>query len=138
MTRTVKSNSCCAPLTARCRSVSGVAPARIAKMTTEQEIVGRYIEFLGKARSGGNCLFKCDFCDQQFTGSLTRQKAHLLKIPKEGIRICSKIEPDKIKEINDELQKIAKKKELTSKHMLSDCTSCTSFVNFTLFVCRAI
>ena len=45
------------------------------------------------SKSGGNTRFKCNYCDENFVGSYSRVKAHLLKISGKGIRACPKVTP---------------------------------------------
>ena len=40
---------------------------------------------------GGNMCFRCHFCMNDFSGSYTRIRAHLLKIASAGISSCNKI-----------------------------------------------
>ncbi len=48
---------------------------------TLQELARTHVEVLGKG-TGGNTKFECIHCRKQFTGSLTRQLAHLTGIVK--------------------------------------------------------
>jgi hypothetical protein len=40
---------------------------------------------------GGNTKSECKFCEKVITGSYTRVRAHLLKIPNCGVSICKKV-----------------------------------------------
>lgn len=51
--------------------------------------------------SGGNRKWTCNYCDKKVTGSYSKVKAHLLKIPGHGVQPCMKITD----EIKDQIQK---------------------------------
>jgi Protein of unknown function (DUF 659) len=60
--------------------------------------------------NGGNWLFQCTFCNSKFKGSYSRVKAHLLKIPNQGIKICDKAptqERSKLKKLHRESEERA-------------------------------
>ncbi|KAF3783365.1 RDM1 protein [Nymphaea thermarum] len=62
---------------------------------------------------GGNVRFVCGFCQTAFVGSYTRVRAHLLKLPHFGIRACSKISTEKVREfkkLQEHADSIQKKK----------------------------
>ena len=40
---------------------------------------------------GGNAVLECKFCGKQISGSSTRIRAHLLKIPNQGVHICKQV-----------------------------------------------
>ncbi|XP_059659219.1 uncharacterized protein LOC132306039 [Cornus florida] len=61
---------------------------------------------------GGNFLFKCHFCNNEFKGSYTRVKAHLLQNTGMGIRICPKVTYQNIAE----MQKAIEEAELRIKN----------------------
>ncbi|XP_048131980.1 uncharacterized protein LOC115732504 isoform X2 [Rhodamnia argentea] len=61
--------------------------------------------------AGGNCSWKCNFCEKDFKSSYTRIRAHLLMISGRGIAKCGKVEKQDLlemerldKEVNDRLQ----------------------------------
>jgi hypothetical protein len=41
--------------------------------------------------NGGNAVIECKFCGKQISGSYTRIRAHLLKIPNQGVHICKQV-----------------------------------------------
>ena len=43
------------------------------------------------SKLGGNTRFKCNYCDQNFVGSYSKIKAHLLKISGQGIKAYIKV-----------------------------------------------
>ena len=56
----------------------------------------------GKKGGGGNCSWKCNFCNGHLTCTYFRVKAHLLGIPGCGIKCCTTIESPKRKELEKE------------------------------------
>ena len=44
-------------------------------------------------------MVNCSLYDFEFNGSYTRVRAHLLKIRREGVRICPKVNPSKLAEL---------------------------------------
>jgi len=54
---------------------------------TLQELARSHVQVLGKG-TGGNTKFECIHCRKQFTGSLTRQLAHLTGTSGNGIAAC--------------------------------------------------
>lgn len=70
--------------------------------TAEDDIspLWKYVTKIDKIGvGGGNCKFQCSYCQLIFNGSYTRVKSHLLKIPGQGIRGCSKVTPQDIQEM---------------------------------------
>ena len=55
-----------------------------------------------KKVGGGNCSWKCNFCNGHFTTTYFRVKAHLLGIPGCGIKCCTTIELAQRKELEKE------------------------------------
>ena len=55
-----------------------------------------------KGKGGGNCSWKCNICDDHFTSTYFRVKAHLLGIPGCGIKCCTTIESAQRKEMEKE------------------------------------
>ncbi|KAL6577316.1 hypothetical protein OROMI_011592 [Orobanche minor] len=53
---------------------------------------------------GGNTKIKCNFCNNEFVGSLSRTQAHLLKIKRQGVAICTKITVEVPRQIKKELE----------------------------------
>ena len=53
---------------------------------------------------GGNVPFVCNFCKKNFKGSHSRVKAHLLKIPREGIKACTKVTAGNMAEMQQLLE----------------------------------
>ena len=56
---------------------------------TPQEVARQHIKIHAKG-NGGNTKFTCNYCDKEFTGSLTRQLAHLTGTPGSGVSACQK------------------------------------------------
>ncbi|MFV0960810.1 hypothetical protein QML37_31415, partial [Klebsiella pneumoniae] len=56
---------------------------------TPEQPLWKEIEVITKPlRGGGNVKFVCSHCMKEFTGSYTRVKAHLLKLPGYGVKAC--------------------------------------------------
>jgi hypothetical protein len=63
----------------------------------------KYVTKHGKINGGGgNMLWQCNFCNRTHKSSYTRVRAHLLKLPGQGIGVCKKVT---IKDIS-EMQKL--------------------------------
>lgn len=55
---------------------------------------------------GGNTKIKCNFCNNEFVGSLSRVRAHLLKIKGQGVAVCTKITAEVLRQIKRELEEV--------------------------------
>lgn len=92
-------------------SSSGSINSSSSAKTTEQGYLWKYVtrvERLGDG--GGNCRWVCSFCSEEKQGSHTRLRAHLLKLPRNGISVCKKVSDASIaemKKIEDEATKKA-------------------------------
>ena len=74
---------------------------------TLAECVVPHLEIEDGTAKGGNRGFTCTHCDNSYSGSLTRQLAHLLGKKKEGIATCLKISVEdraKLQESCDSIQ----------------------------------
>ncbi|KAL3533727.1 hypothetical protein ACH5RR_007248 [Cinchona calisaya] len=65
---------------------------------------------------GGNRVWTCNYCNRKVTGSYSKVKAHLLKIPNHGVEICKSITNDVIEMIKREYQQAESKKEKDQLH----------------------
>ena len=63
---------------------------------TLQDLARSHIQIHAKG-TGGNTKFTCEHCGKQFTGSLTRQLAHLVGESGNGIAACQDISDDILK-----------------------------------------
>jgi len=52
---------------------------------------------------GGNAVLECKFCGKQISGSYTRIKAHLLKIPHQGVSICKQVTVPVLQQLREEV-----------------------------------
>ena len=43
---------------------------------------------------GGNRVWSCNYCNKKVTGSYSKVKAHLLKIPNFGVEACKSVTDD--------------------------------------------
>ena len=51
---------------------------------------------------GGNTRFRCHFCENEYLGSYSRVRAHLLKIKNEGVAVCSKMTSPVLEQLRKE------------------------------------
>jgi hypothetical protein len=51
---------------------------------------------------GGNTRFRCHFCENDYLGSYSRVRAHLLKIKNEGVVVCSKMTSPMLEQLRKE------------------------------------
>ena len=72
----------------------------------------RYVTKLEKGPTRGNCTFQCNYCMQIFKGSYYRVKAHLLRMTGHGIKVCPKVTPTFLME----MQKVANEASLRLKN----------------------
>lgn len=61
--------------------------------------------------AGGNCKGKCRYCEKEFTGSQTRQLAHVAGIRGQGVSICGDIGDDKRDAVNMHLARFERIKQ---------------------------
>ena len=52
---------------------------------------------------GGNAVLECKFCGKQISGSYTRIRAHLLKIPHQGVSICKQVTVPVLQQLREEV-----------------------------------
>lgn len=69
------------------------------------DIVREHVIVLSKG-TGGNCKVKCRYCPKEFTGSQTRQLAHVAGEAGKGVAICEHIPDDKRDAINLQVQRL--------------------------------
>ena len=68
----------------------------------------RYVTKVEKiGEEGGNTKFQCNYCQTIFSGSYFRVKAHLLKNSGHGIKVCSKVTPQHL----SEMQRVVEEKD---------------------------
>ena len=49
----------------------------------------KYVTIVGKIQGGGSLAWVCSECKKEFKESYTRDKAHLLGLKGNGVRVCS-------------------------------------------------
>ena len=59
---------------------------------------------------GGNRVWSCNYCNKKVTGSYSKVKAHLLKIPNRGVEGCKTIFDDALMEVKREYDEVEKRK----------------------------
>ncbi|KAF9617164.1 hypothetical protein IFM89_034315 [Coptis chinensis] len=72
---------------------------RKPKASKPQTPLWKYIEKLEKHDGGGNNRCRCKFCKLEFTGSYTRVRDHLQRIPRSGIEICEAVDSDTLEKL---------------------------------------
>lgn len=56
-------------------------------------------------RGGGNRVWSCNYCSKTVTGSYSKVKAHLLRIPNQGVEVCKALSDDVQRALNQEHEK---------------------------------
>ena len=59
---------------------------------------------------GGNKVWSCNYCNKKVTGSYSKEKAQLLKIPNQGVGGCKALFDDALIEVKREYDKVEKRK----------------------------
>ena len=74
-----------------------------------QEIAREHTKIHAKGK-GGNTKFTCNHCNKEFTGSQTRQLAHLTGTSGSGVAACQEIDDDLRNAINIEVDRLGRVK----------------------------
>lgn len=77
----------------------------VAMASSVADVVHEHIKFMSKG-SGGNSKFACRHCHKEFTGSQTRQLAHIAGQKGRGVAICEDIPDDKRDAINYQIERM--------------------------------
>ncbi|KAL6545670.1 hypothetical protein OROGR_009544 [Orobanche gracilis] len=78
--------------------------APLNQQVTTDDTLWKHVTKVAKSeRRGGNTKIKCNFCNNEFVGSLSRGRAHLLKIKGHEVAVCTKISPEIVRQIQREL-----------------------------------
>ncbi|KAL0039268.1 hypothetical protein WJX79_000903 [Trebouxia sp. C0005] len=87
--------------------------------STLQEVAREHIKINAKGK-GGNTKFTCNHCKREFTGSQTRQLAHLTGTSGSGVAACQHIDGDLRKAIKtevDRLERVKSGSQASSSHI---------------------
>ncbi|KAA6425523.1 MAG: hypothetical protein FRX49_04420 [Trebouxia sp. A1-2] len=84
--------------------------------STLQEVAREHIKINAKGK-GGNTKFTCNHCKREFTGSQTRQLAHLTGTSGSGVAACQHIDGDLRKAIKTEVDRLERVKSPLFKKM---------------------
>ncbi len=81
-----------------------------------QEIAREHTKVHAKGK-GGNTKFTCNHCNKGFTGSQTRQLAHLTGTSGSGVAACQEIDDDLRNAINIEVDRLGRVKSGSKNHI---------------------
>ncbi|WCJ37214.1 hypothetical protein M5689_018366 [Euphorbia peplus] len=86
-------------------SSTSVAESTPIKPPVTVSVLWNHVRVIQKSQKGkgGNLKFHCKICDNEYSGSLYRIKAHLLKIPGRGVAVCPKIEKPMVEKLAAEV-----------------------------------
>ncbi|WCJ28815.1 hypothetical protein M5689_010487 [Euphorbia peplus] len=70
-------------------------------------------------RKGGNLKFQCKICNNEYSGSLYRIKAHMLKLPGRGVAVCLEIKKQMFENLAGE---VAQDEAMIKGNLLSSTT----------------
>ena len=59
---------------------------------------------------GGNRVWSCNYCKKRVTGSYSKVKEHLLKIPNQGVEGCKAIFDNALMEVKRDYDEVQKRK----------------------------
>ena len=85
-----------------------------------RELALLHVQVLAKG-TGGNTRFKCNYCQQTYTGSQTRQLAHLTGTSGSGVAACS--DPQFIQQHREAIKLEAERLERLKSGFKASCSS---------------
>ena len=86
-----------------------------------QEIAREHTKIHAQGK-GGNTKFTCNHCNKEFTGSQTRQLAHLTGTSGSGVAACQEIDDDLRNAISIEVDRLGRVKSgCTNRLRLERC-----------------
>lgn len=84
----------------------------VSEQPGDVQTLWRHVTKIAKSKErGGNTKIRCNYCNNEFTGSYSRVKAHLLKIKGVGVAICSKVTPELLREFQREVAEAEEKRK---------------------------
>lgn len=88
-------------------------PSLETSANIDKDPLWKHVTKLQKLKErGGNNKIRCNICNNEFTGSYSRVKAHLLKIKGEGVAVCSKVTPDILRQFQREVAEAEERKRV--------------------------
>ena len=88
------------------------APIQIDAQQMKKNPLWNHVVLLERAGTGGNARWRCKYCGEEYGGSYSRVKSHLLRVQGGGINICAKVTKSVLSQLNSE---VAKAKDEASK-----------------------
>ena len=88
------------------------APIQIDAQQMKKNPLWNHVVLLERAGTGGNARWRCKYCGEEYGGSYSRVKSHLLRVQGGGIKICAKVTKSVLSQLNSE---VAKAKDEASK-----------------------
>jgi hypothetical protein len=88
------------------------APIQIDTQQMNKNPLWNHVVLLERAGTGGNARWRCKYCGEEYGGSYSRVKSHLLRVQGGGIKICAKVTKSVLSQLNSE---VAKAKDEASK-----------------------
>ncbi|XP_022894492.1 uncharacterized protein LOC111408894 isoform X2 [Olea europaea var. sylvestris] len=86
-------------------------PSNLRANQFDDKPLWNHVKVLTVALSGGgNRTWSCNYCNKKVTGSYTKVKAHLLKLPNQGVECCKVITDDIHQSIKREHKQVERKK----------------------------
>ena len=81
------------------------APIQIDARQMKKNPLWNHVVLLERAGTGGNARWRCKYCGEEYGGSYSRVKSHLLRVQGGGIKICAKVTKSVLSQLNSEVAK---------------------------------
>jgi hypothetical protein len=81
------------------------APIQIDAQQMKKNPLWNHVVLLERAGAGGNARWRCKYCKEEYGGSYSRVKSHLLRVQGLGIKICPKVTRSILAQLNSEVAK---------------------------------
>ncbi|XP_074345195.1 uncharacterized protein LOC141684222 [Apium graveolens] len=83
----------------------------LSQQSGDVDTLWKHVTKVAKIKErGGNTKIRCNFCNNEFTGSYSRVKVHLLKIKEQGVAVCAKVTSEHLKEFQRELTEVEERR----------------------------
>jgi len=94
------------------------APIQIDAQQMNKNPLWNHVVLLERAGTGGNARWRCKYCGEEYGGSYSRVKSHLLRVQGGGIKICAKVTKSVLSQLNSEVAKAKPLKRMQFAVML--------------------